>query len=53
MKNSWIGILFIAMGVMFLLDSMGVMEFGVIIKKFWPVVFILVGVAILLKRKRT
>lgn len=51
MKRYWIGIILIVIGVMFLLDSMGVMEFNHIIRKFWPVALILVGINILLKRK--
>jgi ABC-type microcin C transport system permease subunit YejB len=52
MKNSWGGIVLILLGVMFLLDSMGVMEFNHIIRKFWPVVLILIGINILFKKQK-
>ncbi len=52
MKNSWIGILLIVLGSMFLLDSLGVMEFHHIVKKFWPIALILVGIGILARKRR-
>jgi len=52
MKHSWIGILLIVLGSMFLLDSLGVMELHHIIRKFWPVVLILIGIGILMRRSR-
>lgn len=51
MKRYWTGILLIGLGVLFLLDSAGVMEFGHTIRKFWPVILILIGVSILLRKK--
>ena len=53
MKNSWIGILLIIVGTMFLLHSLEIMEFGNIIKKFWPVAFILIGIIILVKSRKS
>lgn len=52
MKHSWIGILLIVLGSMFLLDSLGVMEFHYVIRKFWPVVLIAIGIGILMRRSR-
>ena len=52
MKNYWTGIILILLGVMFLFDSMGIMEFNTIIHKFWPVALVFIGINILF-RKRT
>lgn len=51
MKRPWVGILLIVLGSMFLLDTLGIMEFHFMIRKFWPVAIILVGIGILLRRK--
>jgi predicted membrane protein len=42
------GLLLIVLGVLFLLDQMGRLDFGDLVGRFWPVVFILIGVSILL-----
>jgi predicted membrane protein len=42
------GILLIALGVLFLLDQMGRLDFGDLVGRFWPVFFILLGLSILL-----
>src|SRR5512136_2267820 len=42
------GLLLIALGVIFLLDRMGRLDFGDLIGRFWPVIFILIGISILL-----
>ncbi len=52
MKNSWIGILLIVVGSMLLLHSLGIMELGNIIQKFWPVAVILIGLNILLRKRK-
>jgi len=37
------GLLLIAIGLMFLLDHLDVLSFGYIVRKFWPVILIIVG----------
>lgn len=41
------GLLLIVMGVVFLLDRMGRLDFGDLVSDYWPVVFILIGISIL------
>jgi len=38
------GVLLIALGLLFLLDSMDVMEFGDLIRTYWPLILIFLGV---------
>jgi predicted membrane protein len=42
------GLLLIVLGVLFLFDQMGKLDFGDLVGRYWPVVFILIGVSILL-----
>lgn len=42
------GLLLVVLGVIFLLDQMGRLDFGDLIGRYWPVIFILIGVSILL-----
>jgi predicted membrane protein len=42
------GILLICLGVLFLLDQMDKVDFGDLVGRYWPVIFILIGVSILL-----
>jgi predicted membrane protein len=42
------GLLLIALGVVFLLDRMGRLDFGDLVGRYWPVIFILIGISILL-----
>ena len=42
------GLLLIVLGVVFLLDRMGRLDFGDLIGRYWPVIFILIGISILL-----
>jgi predicted membrane protein len=42
------GLLLIVLGVIFLLDQMGRLDFGYLVGRYWPVVFILIGISILL-----
>ncbi|MEO8167126.1 MAG: DUF5668 domain-containing protein [bacterium] len=52
MKRTWVGILLIVVGLMFLLDSFGVITFHNLIHHYWPVLLILTGVYILLKGRK-
>jgi predicted membrane protein len=38
----------ICLGVLFLLDQMGRLDFGDLVGRFWPIVFIVIGISILL-----
>lgn len=42
------GLLLIVLGVLFLFDQMGRLDFGDLVGHYWPVVFILIGISILL-----
>ncbi|MCX6573951.1 MAG: DUF5668 domain-containing protein [Candidatus Aminicenantes bacterium] len=42
------GLMLICLGVLFLLDQMGRLDFGDLVGRFWPVIFIVIGVSILL-----
>jgi predicted membrane protein len=42
------GLLLIVLGVFFLLDQMGTLDFGDLVGRYWPVIFILIGISILL-----
>jgi predicted membrane protein len=42
------GILLICLGVLFLLDQMDKLDFGDLVGRYWPVIFILIGISILL-----
>ncbi len=42
------GILLIVLGVLFLLDQMDKLDFGDLVGRYWPVIFILIGISILL-----
>jgi predicted membrane protein len=42
------GLMLICLGVLFLLDQMGRLDFGDLVGRFWPVIFIIIGVSILL-----
>ena len=45
------GIILIAIGMVFLLDQMNVIEFGRVIRRWWPMFIILFGVPRLFKRE--
>lgn len=42
------GLILIVLGFLFLFDQMGKLDFGDLVGRYWPVVFILIGVSILL-----
>lgn len=46
------GLLLIVLGVLFLLDRMDRLDFGDLIGRFWPAVFILIGISILINNTR-
>jgi hypothetical protein len=45
------GLLLIVMGVFFLLDRMGRLDFGDLVARYWPVTFIIIGISIILSNK--
>ncbi len=51
-RNLWWGLLLIALGVMFLLDNMSMLDFGEVIRNWWPALLVLWGISILLSRSR-
>lgn len=42
------GLILIGLGVLFLLDQLGELDFGEIISQYWPVIFIILGLSILI-----
>jgi predicted membrane protein len=42
------GLVLIAIGVLFLLDQMGELDFGYLFSRYWPAIFILIGISIIL-----
>jgi len=48
--NLWGGLLLIALGVMFLLDNMNYLDFGEVLRTYWPALLILLGISVLLRR---
>ncbi len=50
--NLWWGLLLIVLGVLFLLDNMNMLEFGEIVRTWWPALLILWGLSTLLTRSR-
>lgn len=52
MKRSWIGIVLIIFGSLLLLDSLGVMHFGDVIRKYWPIILILIGLNMLFRKQK-
>jgi lia operon protein LiaF len=51
MRNLFWGILFILLGLLFLMDNMGMVDFSELIRTYWPVIFILWGIDVLLRKK--
>ncbi|HTR81617.1 MAG TPA: cell wall-active antibiotics response protein LiaF [Bacteroidota bacterium] len=49
-RRSYLGaIILITLGVLFLLDNLGVADFGSVISTYWPVILILIGVQIFVR----
>jgi predicted membrane protein len=46
----WWGITLIALGVLFLLDNMDIVDVGYLLHTFWPLIFIIWGAGILLRK---
>ena len=53
MKNYSSGIILIVVGVIFLLDTVGIVRAGDLFGEYWPLALISVGVSILLKGGRS
>lgn len=51
MRNLFWGLVLITLGVLFLLDNMEIATFGFLIRTYWPVIFILWGIHVLLRKK--
>src|SRR5262249_44890127 len=52
MRNLTWGFILIIIGVLVLLDNLGVADIGDMIHDFWPVILILWGVSVLLKKRK-
>lgn len=52
MRNLFWGLVLIILGILFLLDNMDVADFSYVIRTYWPVVFILWGIHVLLRKKQ-
>ncbi|MDI6803724.1 MAG: cell wall-active antibiotics response protein LiaF [Bacteroidota bacterium] len=51
MRNLFWGLVLITLGVLFLLDNLGIADFSYLIRTYWPVIFILWGIHVLLRKK--
>lgn len=51
MRNIFWGIILIILGMLFLLDNMDVVDFGYVVRTYWPALLILWGISILMKKK--
>ena len=51
MRNLYWGVILIGIGILLLLDNLGVADFGDMIHDFWPVLLILWGLSVLLRRR--
>src|SRR5437867_10046801 len=52
-KNLFIGFILITFGVLFLLDNLGVADFGEMIHDYWPLILILWGVSLLTRKRKS
>lgn len=52
MRSSNAGLILITLGLLFLLDNMGYLDFGEIISTYWPLILVLIGIRIILRHKR-
>ena len=52
MKNIFWGIIFITFGVLLLLDNLGVADFGDMLQHYWPLIIIVWGISILMRKHR-
>ena len=50
-SRMWFGVSLIVLGVLFLLDTMGVMDFGTLFRDFWPLLLVLWGVFMIFRRR--
>lgn len=42
-QNSWVGLVLILIGALFLLDTFTTVNFGGVISNWWPAIFIIIG----------
>lgn len=51
-RNIWPGLILLILGILFLLDNLEVASFGHIVRTYWPLILILMGIAILFRVPR-
>jgi predicted membrane protein len=51
MRNLFWGLILVMFGVMFLLDNLGIADFGYMIHQYWPLILIFWGIVILTRRR--
>jgi predicted membrane protein len=52
MRNLFWGMVLILLGLLFLLDNLGIADFGEVIRMYWPVILILWGISALFRKRR-
>jgi predicted membrane protein len=52
MRNLFWGMVLILLGLLFLLDNMGIANFSDVIRMYWPVILILWGISALFRKRR-
>ena len=51
-RGRWFGFALIALGIIFLLDSTGTIEFGEVLSTYWPLLLVLWGLWLMMRGKR-
>ena len=51
-RGRWLGFVLIALGIIFLLDSTGALDFGEALRTYWPLLLVLWGLLLLLRGGR-
>jgi predicted membrane protein len=51
-SSFWGGIILLALGALFLLDNMHVLDFGEFFSNFWPLILIIIGINLIMKVRR-
>ena len=51
-RSFWPGLIILVLGVLFLLDNLDVASFGHMTRTYWPLILIIIGIALLMRRQR-
>lgn len=51
MRNVFWGVVLVTIGFLFLLDNLGIADFGSMVHDFWPLILIVWGISVLMRRR--